>query len=185
LYHSRRGELEEAELLMSRLYRRFRNDVETAGITAGVYKRLWLKDESNPRYLLMSHRAYASGWEASRRSDAYLGINAAATALWLGRPEKSREIAGDVQRILVQRADALSRHRDDANLVFDYWDHVTLAESLLLLGDRARARETYLAAFSEHAKQEGNIAVSRRQAVKILKAMGMPDAEAEGWLDQP
>jgi tetratricopeptide (TPR) repeat protein len=185
LYYSRKGELEKAEKWMTPLYGQFRNDDETVGITAGVYKRLWQKDESNPKYLAMSHRAYNLGWQQSKKTNAYLGINAATTSLWLGRREESREIAGDVREILDRRADALTERENGFELVFDYWDRVTLAEAMLLHGDLTTARKTYLQAFEQHAEQLANIEVSRKQAIKILTALGLPDTEAESWLPCP
>ena len=43
-----------------------------------------------------SHRAYKAGWIGSKRTNAYLGINAGTTALWADQPAESRRLAGEV-----------------------------------------------------------------------------------------
>ncbi len=97
LYFSRSGNLQEALKRLEPLYARYMDDGEMAGVTAGVYKRLWRSDKTDGKRLEQSHRAYRHGWDVSRQSNAYLGVNAAATALWLGRPEDAREIAAVVR----------------------------------------------------------------------------------------
>ena len=99
LYHSRTGNLEEARKCLEPLYEKD-SDEETAGITAGVYKRLWWKDRDNKEWLEKSHRAYAYGWKVSKQTNTFVGINAAATLLFLGRPAESQRIAEVVRNLL-------------------------------------------------------------------------------------
>jgi hypothetical protein len=88
LYWSRTGNLTEALRCLGPLNERYKEDDETAGITAGVYKRLWLQNKLDTALQDKSQRAYRQGWERSRRSNVYLGVNAATTALWQGRTAK-------------------------------------------------------------------------------------------------
>jgi len=175
LHASRSGDLEEALRRLEPLRARYKDDGETAGITAGVYKRLWLGDKGNTGWLNKSHGAYRQGWDSSRQTNAYLGINAATTALWLGREPEARQIATDVRQLLQDRAAALrKRHADGADLVTNYWDQVTLAEAQVLLREFDAARHMYLAAFTKHPEQTANIGVSRKQLEAILKVLGPP-----------
>lgn len=173
LYDSRNGRPELALRRLEPLYARF-DDGETAGITAGAYKRLWLRDKTNKRWLDKSHRAYRRGWDGSQ-TDAYLGINAATTALWLGQESDAGQIAAGVRQLLQDRIAALREFQGDKpGPVLNYWDHVTLAEAQLLLRDFDTARLTYREAFQTHAKQAGNIKVSREQLEEILRVLGPP-----------
>ncbi len=154
------------------------DDGETAGITAGVYKRFWKSDKSDGKRLEYRTAPTGTAGTFPRQSNAYLGVNAAATALWLGRPDDSRLIAAAVRHLLQRRAAALAKHTADPDLALNYWDHVTLAEAHLLLGEYAAARAAYVEAFAKHPEHHDNIAVSRGQIGDILQALGAPcDAE--------
>jgi hypothetical protein len=166
------------------LWARFKDDDETAGITAGVCKRLWLADRSKQEWLVKSHRLYLHGWERSKHTNAYLGINAATTAVWLDRREEARPVAEGVRLLLQRRAAALAKHPHNPDLALNYWDQVTLAEAELLLGDGEAARRTYHHAFDSHPEQRDNIAVSRKQLAEILRALGSSDS-AETFLATP
>jgi tetratricopeptide (TPR) repeat protein len=178
LHWSRTGRLQDALGHLERLAERYPGDDETAGISAGVCKRLWQGDRGRTEWLARSHRAYRLGWERSGCNNPYLGINAATTALWLGRPEEARRTAEGVRRLLQGPAAAL-RPADDEDPLGSYWDRVTLAEALLLVDDRAAARRTYREAFARHAEQVDAIAVTQRQLGALLEALGLsPDTEA-------
>jgi len=77
----RRGDIEKAMETAGPLLARSKDDDETAGIVAGVYKQAHLDRGRDPELLLKAFRAYLGGWEGSKGSNAYLGINAAACAL--------------------------------------------------------------------------------------------------------
>jgi tetratricopeptide (TPR) repeat protein len=178
LYWSRCGDLAQARRCLEPLFAQNPDDEETAGISAGVYKRLWLAARHNRKWLAKSQRAYRQGWERSKGSNAYLGINAATTALWLEQPEEARQVAAEVEELLRDRAAALARaalarQPDDPDLLFNYWDQVTLAEAQLLLGQFAAARHTYQQAFARHPEQQANIDVSRQQMGEILRALSL------------
>ena len=100
LYHSRVGEFKEALSYLEPLYEKYADDEETAGILGGIYKRCWQHEGTRTEWLVKSHKAYRRGWERSKFSNAYCGINAATTALWLGRSKESQEIAEKVRDLL-------------------------------------------------------------------------------------
>ncbi len=160
LFHSRTGDLKEALKYLEPLYEKLTDDDETAGILGGIYKRCWQHEGTKTDWLAKSYRAYRRGWERSKCSNAYPGINAATTALWLGRPSESREIAAKVGELLRGRAKAVHAK---PGLVFDYWDQVSLAEAELLAGNLAEARDLYRDAFERHALRRGDLKVSQNQ----------------------
>lgn len=174
LYLSRQQKLAEALDVLVPLYDRIPDDDETGGILAGTYKRRWQRDRTDTPALEKSCRIYRDGWKRSGRKSAYLGINAATTALWLGRREESRRLAGEVENLLHRRAAALPPELADPTLDFNFWDRVTLAEALLLLGDYSAANEIYQDAFTRNPHRTGDVAVCRRQRDEILKVLGRP-----------
>ena len=169
----RRGELEKAMDNLGPLLARSKEDDETAGIMAGVYKQVFLDRGRDPEILLKSHRAYLAGWEGSRASNAYLGINASATALWLGRPADSRRLAAEVRQLLFKRIAALNKGGDAQMLAGSYWDEVTLAEAQLLMGSIADARRRYQSAFTRAARSRGMVKVASDQAQRHLPLLGL------------
>ena len=104
-----------------------------------------------------------------------------AREIWAS-PE-TRRLAAEVQALLLDRAGKLAGHGREASLTLNYWDHVTLAEAQLLLGRFASSRQTYREAFGRYAEQQGNIEVSRRQAVEILGALGHSTASTEAFFE--
>jgi tetratricopeptide (TPR) repeat protein len=181
LYWSRTGDLGQALAWLDPLYSRFANDEETAGITAGAYKRQWLADRSNRTALEKSSRAYRQAWRSSSKN-AYLGINAATTALWLGRRDESKRLAKEVETLLRRRWATLPADLTGKDLAFSYWDQVTLAEALLLLGDWSAAWQTYHEAFTVHAARLGDVEVSRGQLGELLKALSAMSEVIDGDL---
>ena len=176
LFHSRTGDLKEALKYLEPLYEKLTDDDETAGILGGIYKRCWQHEGTKTDWLAKSYRAYRRGWERSKCSNAYPGINAATTALWLGRPSESREIAAKVGELLRGRAKAVHAK---PGLVFDYWDQVSLAEAELLAGNLAEARDLYRDAFERHALRRGDLKVSQNQLSAILACLGLSASPEE------
>jgi hypothetical protein len=190
LYYSRTGDLDHAKDCLEPLADQNPDDEETMGILAGVHKRKWLKDRTQRECLLKSHRTYRDGWLGSKKTNTWLGINAATTALWLRRGAESRQIARDVQKVLRSRAELLAAQHFDPGSASTYWDLATRAESELLMGELAEARRIYKEAFqfeSEESEGSERIKVTRRQAEEIGEAMGFsftPEAST-GTQPQP
>lgn len=179
LYHSSRGELDQARQLLESAPRTGTAvDEETLGILAGVYKRYWEADPRNTGRLTQAQQTYLAGWERSGRTNAYLGINAATTALWLGQAGQARALAVPVVGILEARRGQLAGLAGGP-VVLNYWDEVTLAEGLLLLGRFGEAQAHYEAAFARHRDQTRSIHRTRGQARRVLEALG------QGLADYP
>jgi tetratricopeptide (TPR) repeat protein len=171
---SRAGRLEQARAWLEPLYQLHRDDDETVGITAGVYKRLWLADRAARDWLGRSHKAYLHGWDRSRHTNPYLGINAATTALWMGRRDQARDFAGKVHDLLAQRVTLLARGRE-GGYALGFWDQVTLAEAQVLLGDLPAARAAYQEALRRYPDQRAGAEVARTQLKHLLEALGLPN----------
>lgn len=146
------------------LLREAPDDPETQGILAGAYKRL-AQRSGEQEWLEKAHRLYSKGWSRSRSTNTYLGINAAATALWLGRYRLARETAQVVSQHL-SRATYL-------DLAADLWAPATLAEAKLILGELAGARQLYERTFQIHSQRMDAVLVARRQADRILESLWM------------
>jgi hypothetical protein len=67
LFWSRSGNLENALECLEPLHLRYREDDETAGILAGVYKRLWFRNRAVSTMLHKARQLYERGWERQRR----------------------------------------------------------------------------------------------------------------------
>lgn len=187
LYWSRTGRYLLALQRLEPLYAKAEayKDEETAGIIAGVYKRKWLLDPHDTDWLSRSHRAYLDGWLIySEQTNAYLGVNAATTALLLGNPRESRQIATAVRELLRERLLTLARHASEQALGLSFWDQVSLAEACLLLGELGNARRLYAEAVANYPEQRGNIEVVRQQAQLILSALSL-SYSFESFLARP
>jgi tetratricopeptide (TPR) repeat protein len=184
LYWSRTRNPERALEWLRPLYEAAPEDDETTGILAGVYKKHWEANPAERQWLFESYRTYRDGWRRSRQTSTYLGINAAATALWLGQPAGSRQIAAQVRQLLHERAQSLSRSLDCRDLLSNYWQLATLAEAELLLGNLAEARRIYQEALARHPEFAANVEVSLRQAERNLRALGL-SLSIDEFLRQP
>ncbi len=144
---SRAGELEQALAWLEPLAAgRGLQDPETAGILAGVTKRLW--DRTKERsWLEKSRGMYREAWKRSASSVPYLGINAAATSLWLGDGVASRRWAAESREVMLTRQRAVARVGEGTTM--GVWDRLTLAEALLLSGEIEASRALFAAIFSE------------------------------------
>lgn len=145
-------------------------DEETLGILAGGYKGRWA-ERGDRRALEQSHRLYDKGWQRSKKSSYYLGINSATTALFLGRLEAARATAAAVAAVIEQQVAAVKRVSRDL-LRRSYWHAATLAEARLIEGDLAAAEQSYRATFTAFPQERGNFGTTARQAQAIIRARG-------------
>jgi len=179
LYYSRKRMPEKAIEHLLTLSGKMKDyyDVETAGILAGAYKQL--NDQSS---LCEAHRIYLEAWETySQRQNAYPGINAAATALWIGERARARRIAEDVRNLLLRREDALARIRPGQGSSLDYYDQVTLAEAYLITGDYDTAKLRYQRAFERWPDEQGRIKKTKEQAERHLHLRNVSDDPTQFW----
>lgn len=152
------GKHDKAQALLKRI------DVvtpESGGISGGILKRRYL--ETKDRALLQgAYDQYEQAYELSR--DPYPGINAAATALWLGNKDVSLATAREVVGLVEARPKA------ERNC----WDWVTLGEAYLLAGEFEKALAGYGKAVALAPMDSRNIAIMRKQARISLKLLGQP-----------
>ncbi len=106
---------------------------------------------------------YVAAYALAR--DPYPGINAATLSMFAGDPEQARTRAREIAAGLSARATPL-----------DCWDHATMGEAALLLGDPDRAVQSYAAASALCPRDAGNVATMRRQ-VLLLQHL-IPEARA-------
>lgn len=174
---SRTGKLDEAVAAADVLLKRYPDDDETSGIAGGIYKRRWDRDPTQEQALRKAHELYRKQWEKGKRINAYLGVNAAATALYRGESALARQIAETVVQAMERRDAALAQAhlvpQDDG--VADYYDRVSRAEALLLSGKPAEAHAAYVAAFDRYDHLAGNIAGTKAQAARIAATLGLQD----------
>lgn len=135
-------------------------DAETGGLLGGRFKQMWYQSGKKAD-LERSHKMYLETFATS--SDPYPGINAAATALWLGDKKESERIASEV----LAHVDAKSPGS------MDHWDLATKAEALTLTGNIGQAREWYQKAAKRCDYAPESINTMRSQAIKNIDSMGI------------
>lgn len=177
---SREERLDEAMQLLEKEDARLRArseriDVETTGILAGVYKRIW-KQRQDEGYLRKSYETYLRGWRDSKNT--YLGINAATTSLWLNNPLESQQIAREIKGILEKRRKMIQQKTDN-RYDLNYWDMATLAEACLLTHDLESSVELYQRAFKNCKNQPEDIDVTRRQRDSLIEGLSVPASVIE------
>lgn len=179
---SREERLEEAMQILEKedarqRARSERLDVETTGILAGVYKRIW-KQKQDEGFLRKSSETYRQGWRDCKNT--YLGINAATTALWLNNPLESQQIAREIKGKLEKRRQMIQQ-KTDSRYDLNYWDIVTLAEAKLLSNDLPGACELYRTAFDKYSPLSDHIASTKKQLEVLARKLGR-DSESENNL---
>lgn len=174
---SRTGKLDQAVTAADVLLKRYPDDDETSGIAGGIYKRRWDRDPTQEQALKKAHDLYRKQWEKGKKINAYLGVNAATTALYRGDGTTARAIAGTVVEAMDRRDASLQKAglvpQDDG--VADYYDRVSRAEALLVAGQAEAAHSAYLAAFDRYAHLAGNIGGTKAQATRIAATLGLHD----------
>ncbi len=149
-----------------------------------MHKRRWRKDRGNGAALEASHDAYLRGWKRSNQANVFLGINVAATALWLKRPDEAREAAERVWETLTGREQQLRGTAAGNRAVHNYWDRATLAEAALLRGRTDEARRLYNEAFDRHPKEVGSTNSTRQQLTDLLPEFRLPP-DVDAFLGRP
>ena len=133
-------------------------DPETAGLLAGSYKRLWLK-QGDQAQLLASYELYKETY--LRTDDPFNGINAAALALQIDDLPNMYLFARGVQKKLLAKPES----------ELSDWDLASLGESYLLEKRFDQAFDWYRKAAAKAAGLHERIAVMRWQARFDLKKL--------------
>lgn len=180
LGYSRLGDFEQA---LSVLDRRQDKDAwlyqsgDAVGIRGGCLKQAWSKTDSLDK-LERAFKLYRDGWLNPRQRDVYLGINAAACALWLGKSGESVQLAKEVREELA-KFDGKERPQAISAIEASPWRTLTRAESDLLAGDRSKAAKRYRDLFEQLKNQEGRLVSSKRQLRLHLEKLGLTSRSHE------
>ncbi|HXC53948.1 MAG TPA: tetratricopeptide repeat-containing protein [Rhizomicrobium sp.] len=167
----RAGRPDEAIARLKTLSSRYSEDEETLGITAGALKACWQTQQGPADALAQAQKLYQKGWQVSRERNLYLGVNAAAIALWRG-DDKTGAAAARIAGNFTLRNEQLAAAGIDVAAQRDYYDLVTEAEARLLAGEGAVARALYAGAFARFAARKGDIAGSKVQANRSIALLG-------------
>jgi class 3 adenylate cyclase/tetratricopeptide (TPR) repeat protein len=172
---ARSGASEVALAIFASLHKEGHVDEETLGGLARTHKDLGLAATGRDRtmHLHRSHKYYLAAY-ADKAGNYWTGINAATTALVLGRIKKARQLARKVRDHcfhLCRTGTPPARDR--------YWLPATVAEAALILDKWEEARKWYLQAVTAAPHDWGNIASSRRAAHLIVAALGKPALREE------
>ncbi|HVN34206.1 MAG TPA: adenylate/guanylate cyclase domain-containing protein [Casimicrobiaceae bacterium] len=168
LAHARAGAAREAHALLDRAQPLAASDIALLSEILSLRGRLW-KDRLHRTHDVIAGREWASrarneylaAYELRRHP--YPGVNAATLSLFLGEHGAAQALAREIVAKLAVRAAPLT-----------CWDHATLGEAQLLLGEMANAREGYAAAYAAAPNDAGSIASMRRQVRLIARVV--PDA---------
>ena len=154
-------------------------DGETLGILARTYKDMGeqaVSPAEQRKFWGLSRDTYFQAFRQAKKNEVikdqiYTGINAATMAV-LAEPDEASVMdvsAGEVAGEVFQTVQAMEKK--------DYWDHATLAEASLILGEMARATELYGEAARLGRREYGRLVSTRRNARMLLRATGrQPDA---------
>jgi len=170
---SKMGNIAEAISQLEALRDEGALDPETAGLLAGRYKRLWLK-QGDRAQLLAAYQLYSETYQ--RTGDPFNGINAAALALQCDDLAKMYQFAGGVREKLLKRPEG----------ELSSWDLATLGEAFLLEKRFDDAFDWYSKAAGKAAGLHQDIAVMRWQArLNLLKMNADQEARLNKALPVP
>jgi class 3 adenylate cyclase len=168
---ARSGASRAAIPLLETLRAEGHTDEETIGLLARVHKDLWT--EGGPAaqrraHLQAAHDFYA---EAHRLSGGiWSGINAATTALLLGRRDDAAALARAV------RDRCLRDKTEEPSTAVNYWHLATLAEANLILRQWSEAEAAYARATELGKGRPADTASTRKNARLILGELGADTA---------
>lgn len=174
---SRTNRLQEAEVLLRRLLVSSPDDDETQGILAGVLKKMWQQGDSEK--LTQWGKLYYRGWRHSRERNTYLGINAAAYALWTGDLDSSQTICRLIVQQYQHRTQTLERVLRRAPPTMSFWDQATLAEAYLLAGDAKEATRQYCHLFESSQDNRQLTGIPARQLLHHLSYLKIQNTQLE------
>ncbi|HEY7088712.1 MAG TPA: tetratricopeptide repeat-containing protein [Tepidisphaeraceae bacterium] len=176
---ARSGATMRARAMLEQLRAEDCGDVETLGMLARTLKDLTRgeADASKRLALLeMAHGAYADAYRQC--GESWVGINAATTALLLGRRDFAREIARRV-------ADTCSEKLKSSVDSDRYWLMATLGEAALVQGEWARAQDLYRQAADLGKRRWADLAATRRNARLIVEHLNADWSTVDRWFNLP
>ena len=158
---ARSGATERANRILEQLRKENHVDEETLGMLARIYKDRAARTASSRdahRYLFRAAEIYTQTYKVS--GGYWTGINAATTALLIGKKNRAAKLARDVRALCLRE---LQCARGDK-----YWLLATLGEAALILRDWSQARDWYAQAGRIGHRRFGDLQSSRANARLIL-----------------
>jgi len=155
---ARKGDWQQAQILLGRLYVAGEIDPETLGI----YGRTWMDRYNQTKdrlHLLRARDLYRQAFEAAPK-DYYTGINAAAKSLLLGERDTAKQLASRVEKIV----GAIAAPND-------YWRTATIAEVQLLQGNYEPAAALYQSAIGSAPLERGSHESTWQEASRLLDCL--------------
>ena len=146
---------------------------EAKSLMARTFKDLW-KTSGEEGYLRKSFDLYHLDYMTTKGDRAFPGVNAASTALFLGRAAEAKRIAAGVLALLAAPPAEMG-----------YWEKVTRAECLLVDGQIEPARAAYANAAGGANIPPAHLATTRAQTRIILRHLGHEEAEFDPCFPLP
>jgi tetratricopeptide (TPR) repeat protein len=163
---ARSGAPQAAQALLERKERVLADAEEAKSLLARTFKDLW-KSSGEERFLRRAFELYHLDFSTTKGDRTFPGVNAASMAFFLGRTAEARRIASEVLGLLSGGSGSPG-----------YWDRVSAAECLLVVGEVDRAREAYARAGGMDGIAHAHLATTRAQARLLLARLGL---EASGF----
>lgn len=163
------GDLANAQDILGTLYESGERDPETIGMYARTFKDRWAETK-DVKYLRTARRLYKEGFEAAP-DDSYVGINAAATSVFIGEPkdlELARELATAVQGLVGSEP-----------VPGDYWQTATIGEVYLIRQDYDNAAKLYQDAVDIASTETGSHKTTWKQACRLMAKLGPTPEQRE------
>ena len=141
-------------------------DPETLGILAAAWDGRY-QESGKKLHLRRSRELYRTAFQGDP-GDYYTGINAASKSLFLGESDEAARLATLVMPLVEAASDG-----------DDFWAGCTLGEVYLLQNNLDAATAQYQKVIDKHSSQTGNLAGTRKQAMRICTALELPDQNTQ------
>lgn len=164
----RSGTPQKANSVIIKLFEEGHKDEETIGLLARTYKEIWEQEKDSDHrtgHLKKAFETYSLAFELNH--GYWSGINAATTALLLGKQDQAINIAKKVREICKDKI-----KEDDGDDSERYWLIATLGECALILGESSEAEDLYAQASSIGRNRYGDLLSTRHNAKLLLEHSG-------------
>ncbi len=159
---ARKGELEDAQIVLGELVKAGEEDPETLGIFARTWADRY-KASGSELHLRKSRDGYGHAFDNAPK-DYYTGINAASKSVLLGETNEAEKYASRVEKIV-----GTEKHPGD------YWMTATVAEVQLIRQNYDQAAKLYSDAVAMVPEEVGSHKSTWQQAQLLMEKLETPD----------